>query len=105
MKIVYRLDSTVFKSPSEFFAFAGYLDNNCSFLLNRAFLIKKDKEIMPLPTELTPEVYAVWGQMKQLTLLVLRECHDPDYSVTEERANALFNKLESEALQLRLFDE
>ena len=60
---------------------------------------------MEIPPELVGEFSRLYESVKALTLMVLTECHDPDYHVTQERVQEFFSKLEAEAFQLRLFEE
>lgn len=55
--------------------------------------------------EMLPEFSSVYQSMKAFTLLVLTECHDPDYQVMQERIQKFFSQSEAEAFQLRLFEE
>ena len=60
---------------------------------------------MEIPAEIQGEFNGLYQSMKAFTLMVLTECHDPDFQVTEERLREFFSKMEAETFQLRLFEE
>lgn len=58
-----------------------------------------------IPSELVEDFSDIYQSMKALTLMVLAECHDPDYEVMQDKIRVLFSTLEAEAFQLKLFEE
>ena len=60
---------------------------------------------MEIPPELLGEFNGIYQSMKSFTLMVLTECHDPDYRIMQTNIRELFSKLEAEAFQLKLFDQ
>ena len=59
--------------------------------------------------EVPPDMLGMFSElhknMKALTLMVLAECHDPDYQVMQKRVRELFNNWEAETFQLKLFED
>ena len=60
---------------------------------------------MEIPPELLSEFDGLLETLKSMTSMVLRECHDPDFQVMQDKISVLFNKLETETFQLDLFNE
>ncbi len=61
--------------------------------------------MVKIPPEILEDASAALRLMKNLAFEVLRECHDPDYETTAANVRELFNRMETEAFQLNLFEE
>lgn len=60
---------------------------------------------MEIPPELVGQASELYQSLKTMTFGIITECHDPDYQAMMENAHNWFNRAETEAFQLTLFED